>query len=456
MTAASGSPPARATILVVDDEPYVRDSLAALLESRGFRTRSAGSVSEALEDGRLAGVDLVLSDLSMPEAGGLELVRALARAGGPPIVILTAHGTVGSAVDCMRAGAVDYLLKPTDPDELTLKLDRVLTRTEEHRELEYLRSRTESADARRRLVGSSKAWTKAVGLARTAAPADTSVLLLGESGTGKEMLAGLLHRESPRAERPFVAVNCAAIPDELFESEFFGHRKGAFTGAVSDRDGRFRIAHGGTLFLDEVDSLSPTAQAKVLRVLEEGTFQRVGDSESTLVDVRVVCATNSDLRSRVAEKLFREDLYYRIAVFEIMVPALRDRPGDIAELAAHFARTLAPRLGKAVAPPDEETLELLEAYSWPGNVRELRNVIERALLLEQGERLRPESLPSLVVEGAAEGRPGTLREALAAEERRLILRSLEEADGVKREAARRLGIDERNMGYYLRKHGLRK
>ncbi len=444
----------RGTVLVVDDEAYVRESLSALLGEKGFRIRTADSARSALEERMLSGVDAVLTDLKLAGESGLEIVRAVFGRGGPPVVVLTAYGTVRSAVECMRAGAVDYLLKPTDPDELTLVLDRVLAQSVERRELKYLRSGAGSLPERPPPIGESPGWRRVIELAEVAATADTTVLLLGATGTGKEEVARLIHRKSARADGPFVAVNCAAVPEGLFESEFFGHRRGAFSGAVADREGRFRIAHGGTLLLDEVDSLPPPAQAKVLRVLESGAFERVGESESTLVDVRLICSTNSDLERRVAEGTFRADLFYRIHVFEIAIPRLRDRVEDVELLARAFTREFSARLGKNVGGPGEAALAALRGYDWPGNVRELRNVIERAVLLERGDEIGPESLPPLGGAPRGSSAPRTLREALAAEERRLLTEALELAGGVKREAARRLGIDERNMAYYLRKHGL--
>jgi DNA-binding NtrC family response regulator len=445
----------RGVLLVVDDESYVRESLAALLADRGYKVRTAGSVKEAMEERRLHGVDAVLTDLKMPREDGLDLVRGLANSHpGLPVVVLTAYGTVRSAVECVRAGARDYLLKPTDPDELTLVLDRTLSESRRRRELDYLRSGAGSLPARREPLGVSAAWRRVLALVEAAAPADTTVLLIGETGTGKEEVARLIHRKSARSDGAFVAVNCGAVPESLFESEFFGHRRGSFTGAVADRDGRFRIAHGGTLLLDEVDALPLAGQAKVLRVLEEGSFDRVGDSEPTFVDVRLICASNADLKTRVEAGALRADLYYRIHVFEIPLPPLRERREDIPLLAAAFVEEFAARLGKAVRGLSAETLRALEAYAWPGNIRELRNVLERAVLLEQDEELRPDSLPLDLEGDPATSSPRTLREALVAEEKRLVLTALREAAGVRREAARRLGIDERNMAYYLRKHGL--
>jgi len=458
----------RGTVLLVDDEAYVRDSLASLLERRGFTVRTAASADRALADGAAEGADAVVADLKMSGLSGLELLRELqTRAPALPVVLLTGHGTVASAVECMRAGAFEYLLKPAEPGELELVLERAMQTAGLEREVSYLRGTAEdgAGDAARdggprRPLGESPVWRRAMELAETAAPADTSILLVGETGTGKEELAKVIHAASRRATGPFVTVNCAAIPDELFESEFFGHRRGAFTGAVADREGRFRVAHRGTLLLDEVDTLPERAQAKVLRVLEDGVFERVGESRPTRVDVRLVCATNSDLGRRVEEGRFRADLYYRINVVSVDVPPLRERPGDVEILARYFLGELSRRLGKEIDDFSPDALERLAAYPWPGNVRELRNVIERGLLLEPSERFTVASLPAdlraggAAVVGGDDGGDLHLRDRLQVEEKRLLLTALERAGGVKREAARLLGVDERNLAYYLRKHGL--
>jgi DNA-binding NtrC family response regulator len=453
MSAGTG----RGTVLVVDDEAYVRDSLSRLLGRRGFSVRTASSTAEALRPESLAGADAVIADLRMPGDDGLALVGKLAaEASALPVIVLTGHGTVPSAVDAMRAGAFDYLLKPADPDELTLVLERALAQSGLRRELAYLRSSAGAAQPEREPLGESAAWRRVVELIELAAAADTSVLLVGETGTGKEEAAKLLHRRSARAGGPFVKVNCAAIPGELFESEFFGHRRGAFTGAVADRDGRFRVAHGGTLLLDEIDALPPPAQAKVLRVVEDGEFERVGESRPTAVDVRLVSASNADLEAEVEAGRFRRDLYYRINVLTVRLPPLRDRREDVELLAGAFLAEFSSRLGKRVRSIDPDALAALEAYPWPGNVRELRNVIERGVLLERGDVLRPASLP-LDAAARPEGGGGDrlhLREGLAAEERRLLETALARAGGVRREAARLLGIDERNLAYFLKKHDL--
>jgi transcriptional regulator with GAF, ATPase, and Fis domain len=312
-------------------------------------------------------------------------------------------------------------------------------------------------------VGESEAWGRVLELVDLAAPVDTTILLQGESGVGKEEVAKLLHGRSSRSRAPFVRVNCAAIPGELVESEFFGHRKGAFTGAIEDRDGRFKVAHRGTLLLDEINSLPLGAQAKILRVLQDGELLRVGESKPTRVDVRLLCAANVDLEEEVEAGRFRSDLFYRINVLTIRVPPLRERRDDIGLLADTFLRELAPRLGRPVSAIAPETMRCLRAYDWPGNVRELRNVIERGVVLTTGERLLPEVLPP-EVRGERRGASGAdsdadgsgLRETLLRVERELLEEALERAGGVRREAARLLGIDERNMAYYLKKHGLHK
>lgn len=447
----------RATVLIVDDEEYVRDSLATVLRRREFRVRTAGSTREALETNLQEGVDAVITDLRMPGEDGLALLRSLVqKAPDLPVIVLTGHGNVPSAVECMKSGAYDYLLKPADPEQLLMILTRALQQTGMRRELDYLRSGKPEGPTRRRPVGQSPGWNQVVELVEAVAASDSTVLFLGESGTGKEEVAQLLHQLSRRSGGPFVRVNCAAIPVELFESEFFGHRKGAFTGALADREGRFRIAHHGTLFMDEIGSMSEQAQAKVLRVLQDGIFERVGDSQPTSVDVRLVAASNADLEAEVEAGRFRRDLFYRINVITIEIPPLRKRREDISLLAETFREEFTRRFRKEVHSIQPETLALLESYHWPGNVRELRNVIERAVLLEKTDVLLASSLPFNLRSAAPEAEDGSLnlREALVGEERRLLQEALQRAKGVRREAARLLAIDERNLSYFLKKHGL--
>jgi DNA-binding NtrC family response regulator len=449
----------RATVLLVDDEAYVRESLAELLSRREFEVRTAENGEQALAAERLEGCDAVITDLRMPGLGGRDLVAALVeRRPGLPVLVLTAHGAIASAVDCLRAGAADYLLKPIEASALVVALERALERAARGRELAFLRqgARTDAGEGER-LIGESPAWREVVQLVELVAPSDTTVLLEGETGTGKEEVARLMHRLSPRVSEALVVVNCAAIPPELFESELFGHRRGAFTGATADRDGRFRVADGGTLVLDELNSLPLFAQAKLLRVLEDGTFERVGESRPTRVDVRLVCATNADLERDVREGRFRADLLYRIKVVPIRLPPLRERAGDVARLAEAFVAEFALRFGRATRGLESEALAALESYAWPGNVRELRNVLERAVLLERGPRISRASLPL-----ASAGEPAApadssdlnLRRRVMAAERATLLAALERARGVRKDAAELLGVDDRNLSYYLRKHDL--
>ncbi len=447
----------RGRVLVVEDEPYVRDSLVEILRARRFDASPAVSVDEALGSLARTPVDVVLSDLRMPGADGLELVRRLqVSAPEVPVVILTGHGNVGSAVECLKAGASDYILKPAEPEALEVALERALAARALRREVSYLRgavaAQTEAA------IGASGPWRRALGMVEAAAATDSVVLLTGESGTGKELLARRLHALSPRAAGPFVKVNCAAVPLELWESEFFGHRKGSFAGAASDREGRFQLADRGTLLLDEVVAMPAAGQAKLLQVLQDGEFVRLGDEQPTRVDVRVAASTNSDLEAEVRQGRFRADLFYRLNVVRIDVPPLRERRDDIPLLAAHFVAEIARRLGRGTAALPPATLSRLGAYSWPGNVRELRNVIERAMILDpehglDGLDLAPASA------APAEGAPPTerelnLRDALNKLERELLLEAHRRAAGVRKEAARLLGIDPRNLSYYLRKHDL--
>lgn len=444
----------KGTLLVVDDEPYVRESLAFALERSGYRVRAAGGAAEALEGNLLEGVDLAVVDLRMPDRDGVSLLRSL-RESRPdlPVIMLTAHGTVPAAVECLKAGAADFLQKPADPEKLGLAVERALEEGRLKREVAYLRSSGFPAGGGP--VGESAAWKRVLEMVAAAAPTDASVLLLGESGVGKEVVARLIHERSPRADRPFVRVNCAAIPMELFESEFFGHRKGSFTGASEDRDGRFRVADRGTLLLDEIALMPAAAQAKVLRVLEDGLFERVGDTHPTQADVRVIASTNAPLAKEVEAGRFRLDLYYRLNVLTIEVPPLRERPEDVAVLAGVFAAEFARRLGKEIEGVAPETLQTLRRYDWPGNVRELRNVIERAVILEPGRQLSPASLPDRLAGGAPPVVSTlNLRKAVAAEERRVLKEALRRCNGVRRQAARLLGIDERNMSYFMKKHDL--
>jgi len=450
----------RGRVLVVEDEAYVRDSLVEILRARRFDASAAGSVAEALAHLGRAPVDVVLSDLRMPGADGLELVRRMQTAAPDvPVVILTGHGNVASAVACLKAGASDYILKPAEPEALEVALDRALEGRALRREVRYLRSAV--ADQTEVAIGESGAWRRVMAMVEAAAATDAGVLFTGESGTGKELLARRLHALSGRASGPFVKVNCSAVPLEMWESEFFGHRKGSFAGAVTDREGRFQLADRGTLLLDEVAAMPSAGQAKLLRAIQDGEFERLGDEQATRVDVRVVASTNSDLEAEVQQGRFRADLFYRLNVLRIDVPPLRDRREDIPLLARHFADQVAQRLGRPSPDLAAVTLARLGAYPWPGNVREVRNVIERAMILDPARGL--EDLDLAPGGGASAspaggpplaGRELNLRDALNKLERELLLEAHRRAGGVRKEAAHLLGIDPRNLSYYMRKHDL--
>ncbi len=453
----------RGRVLVVEDEAYVRDSLGAVLAAKGYDVSLAASAAAAMETLDRTTVDVVLTDLKMPGIAGADLIARIAsRNPELPIIVLTGFGTIASAVECVRAGASDYILKPADPEALDVAIDKALASGSLRREVAYLRSERLTtpgppgpAGETLEPIGRSEPWKQVMGLVQAAAAADATVLLLGESGTGKELLARRLHQLGTRRSGPYVRVNCSAIPIEMWESEFFGHRKGAFTGAAADREGRFRVAHGGTLFMDEVATMPLPAQAKMLRVLEDGEFDRLGDEQPTRVDVRVIAATKGDLDADVEAGRFRRDLFFRLNVVRIVVPPLRDRQEDIPLLAATFAADIALRLGREAPRIDAATHAQLAAYSWPGNVRELRNVIERALILNPGDALILPDLPS--AQGSeASGASGdlNLRAALSRREKEAVMDALQRAGGVRGEAARLLGIDPRNLAYYLRKHGI--
>ncbi|MGD8895060.1 MAG: sigma-54 dependent transcriptional regulator [Acidobacteriota bacterium] len=450
----------RARVLVVEDEAYVRDSLVEILRARRFEASPAGSAAEALDHIGQAPVDVVLSDLRMPGADGLELVRRMqTSAPDVPVVILTGHGNVASAVACLKAGASDYILKPAEPEALEVALERALEGRALRREVRYLRSTVE--DETEKALGESEAWRRVEAMIEAAAPTDSGVLLTGESGTGKELLARRLHALSARAAGPFVKVNCAAVPLEMWESEFFGHRHGSFPGAAEDREGRFHLADRGTLLLDEVAAMPAAGQAKLLHVIQDGEFERLGDAQATRVDVRVVASTNSDIEAEVKDGRFRADLFYLLNVVRIEVPPLRERRDDIPLLARHFADRVAGRLGRAAPELAPATLDRLVAYRWPGNVRELGNVIERAMILDPAHGLddldlaASAGLAALPAEGAPMAeRELNLREALNKLESELLKEAHRRAGGVRKEAARLLGIDPRNLSYYMRKHDL--
>ena len=438
-------------VLVVDDEAASRTGLKALLEGHGYSVEAAANGVEALEKVRGFRPAVVIADLVMPGMDGLELVRSLQEEAPFAVtILLTGQGSIETAVQAMKAGAYDYLTKPVDFEHLFVLLEKALDRSRIGREVAVLRRQTGSGD-RPVLLGRSAAIQAVLQQIEQAAASVAPVLVLGESGTGKELVARTLHALSPRARASFVGVNCAAIAESLLESEIFGHEKGAFTGAIERRIGCFEMADGGTLLLDEVAEMHPAVQAKFLRVLEEGTFRRVGGKAEIQVDVRVVAATNQDPETAVRDGKLRADLFYRLNVFPITIPPLRERPEDIPVLAEAFLRDAAARNGRTVTAIAPAALQRLQSYAWPGNVRELRNVIERAVLLADGETIDAPHLPA-GLSSVAEPLPATVPSltlplgiTIDEAERTLILQSLKLTGHNKTRAAAILGINVKTL-----------
>ena len=452
---------AKQRVLVVDDEARMRRVLELMLLQMGCRVDTAANGREALDFLDRQGVDLVITDLKMPQLDGMGLLRQLRQQGNEiPVIVITAYGTVENAVEAMKQGAFDYLLRPFELDTLEAVVRRALKVGQIQRENRFLREEVEKAW--RGLVGHSTAIRKVYQAIEQVAAAKTSVMLLGETGTGKEMVARAIHEASPRRDNLFVPVNCAAIPADILESELFGHSRGAFTGAHKDRIGKFELAQGGTLFLDEITEMDFHLQAKLLRVLQEKTIERLGSNQPIELDIRIIAATNRDPVEAVEEKKLRQDLYYRLNVFSIELPPLRERLGDVPLLARHFLEKHAAELGYACPEILPAAMEWLEAYSWPGNIRELENMMERALVLTRGqEPVGLSHLPGCEESGKGEdtyrvGPAGSLALApqLEALEKRLIYRALEAAGNNKAEAARLLEISERSLWYKVKKYGL--
>ncbi len=442
-------------ILVVDDEPTQLELVGGFLAKRDFDVSLAPDGQEALKQFIRESFDLVLTDQKMPGLSGLELIEAL-RARNPevPVIVMTAYGTIETAVAAIKAGAVDYLTKPLNLDELLHRVDqvrerqRLLSENRELREALHERHRVEG------IIGESGRMQEVLSMVRRVAPSDATVLIRGESGTGKELIAKAIHYASPRASRPLISVNCAALPESLMESELFGHEKGAFTGAVATRKGRFELADGGSLFLDEIGDLTPVLQVKLLRVLQEREFERVGSSRSIAVNVRVLAATHRDLEALVRGGRFRDDLYYRINVVTIALPPLRERREDIPVLIDYFLRTFAAKNNKPVRGFTREAREALLRYDFPGNVRELENLIERAVVLTRDDVIDHSDLPLSFVEQEGTVEEGSLTATVEGLERRMIREALAEAQGIQTRAAEILGVSERVLRYKLKKYGL--
>jgi DNA-binding NtrC family response regulator len=443
-------------VLVVDDEAYTRELFSSLLEGDEYEVVPASGGAEALEMFRSSRFDIVLLDLKMPGMNGMEVLERMRKIDADvSVLMMTGHGTIDSAVEAMKLGAEDYFTKPFENiEELKLTIGKVIRYRRLREENRFLKSQLRPGS----IIGSSRKMMDVFRLIEKVAPLGSTILITGESGTGKELVARTIHSMSPRRSRRFVAVNCGGLPETLLESTLFGHEKGAFTGAVRTTRGYFEEASGGTLFLDEIGETSPSLQVRLLRVLQERSFERVGGTTPVKTDIRIIAATNMDLSRRVEERTFREDLFYRINVIQIVLPPLRERPEDIPLLANHFLKKYAGEFGKEIGSFSRDALEAMIAYRWPGNVRELENVVERAVALEEDRAIRRISLPAQVAErgGAAPVSPNGLsyREAKERFERDYIVEALRRAGGNISKAARESGLARQNFHKKIVRYGV--
>jgi len=456
-------------ILIADDEPLTRKSLFEILKLEGYRVSTASDGEEAYRIIESEIPDIVITDLKMPVVDGLTLLRKI-KSGYPNVAVLlmTAFGSIENAVEAMKEGAFDYITKPVIDNEIKIVIQRVFDQKQLVEENENLKkqlsesSRSEFHD----IIGHNHKMQRIYSLIEAVAPTNATVLIQGESGTGKRLIAQAIHRSDPaRRQKKFVEVSCGALPETLLESELFGHVKGSFTSAIKDRSGRFEVADGGTIFLDEIDTFSPKLQVKLLRILQGGEFERVGDTRVIKVDVRVIAATNQDLKKLIKENLFREDLYYRLNVIPIFIPPLRERKDDIPYLVDHFLVKCRKKVeGKSIKGISKQTMKLLIEYGWPGNARELENVIERAVILCKNETIDKVDLPDFFneQEEALEAQPGSggsgylLKTALDSSELKILKEALDKCNGNRKKAAEMLGINRTTLYNKLEKHNLLK
>jgi len=439
------------SILVVDDDRLIRSFISTILREDGHRVEEAGSGQSGMEKFQATDFDLVVTDLRMPDLSGLDLIRE-GRKLRPESrwIIITAYGSISNAVEAMKVGASDYLTKPFgSPEELRHVVRRVLREADQEQKLSFLSEELGKQYPPSELIFLGKTMGPVRRLVEEVAPTTATVLVAGPSGTGKELVARLIHQLSPRRDGPFVGVHCAALAETLLESELFGHERGAFTGATALRKGRFELADGGTLFLDEIGDITPAIQVKLLRVLQEKQFERVGGNRAVTVDVRMISATHRDLRTAVAEGRFREDLYYRLNVFPVVLPSLKERSEAILPLAEYFATKFGASFGKRISGITDDAKNILVSYGWPGNIRELQNVIERAVILSAG--IIDASLLNLEIES---DRQDLAEGLLKSNERELIRKTLDETDGNRRKAADVLGISLRTLQYRIKEYGL--
>lgn len=446
-------------ILVVDDEIDTRELMQELFESKGYKSDTAKNGLDALNKIRESEPDIVISDIRMPEMDGMQLLEILSKSYSHiPVMMVTAHGTIETAVEAMKMGAKDYILKPLSLDEILIKVENIAQMRNLIRENEYLRKKLESRFDFKNIIGKSEKITHLFSMIRDIAPTNTTVLIQGENGTGKELIANAIHFNSANVKKPFIKLNCGVLAESLLESELFGHVKGAFTGAIKDKIGRFELANGGTLFMDEIGDISPNMQVKLLRVLQEGEFERVGGTETLKVDVRIVAATNKILEDEIKSNNFRQDLYYRLNVIPIHVPALRERNDDIKLLVEHFLAKFNAIYNKNICALDDKIMQVLEEYDWPGNIRELENVLERAVVLNKSNKLVLDEFPDKISKRQKTtvefSEDDGLISAVNEYERALLISELEKNKGNKFQTALKLKINRSTFMSKLKKYDI--
>ncbi len=446
-------------ILIVDDEVDALELMQDLFDSKGYYSVTAKNGLEALNKIRESEPDIIISDIRMPEMDGMQLLEVVSNSYSQiPVIMVTAHGTVETAVDAMKMGAKDYILKPLSLDEILIKVENIAQMRNLKKENEYLRQKLESRFDFKNIIGQSEEITKLFKMIRDIAPTNTTVLIHGDNGTGKELIANALHFNSPNVKRPFIKLNCGVLAESLLESELFGHIRGAFTGAIKDKIGRFEMADGGSLFLDEIGDISPNMQVKLLRVLQEGEFEKVGGTETIKVDVRIIAATNKDLESEIKENNFRQDLYYRLNVIPLYVPQLRERKDDIKLLVDHFLEKFNSLYNKEIKNINDDVLPALEAYDWPGNIRELENLLERTVVLNKTGTITldefPESISMKHRQTVEYSEEDGLSSAVNEYERALIISELKKNNKNKFQTAKKLKINRSTFMSKLKKYNI--
>jgi DNA-binding NtrC family response regulator len=453
----------KSKIMIVDDDQTMKSSLLEWFESENYHVYGASSGEEAIEKIADGSFNIIITDLKMPGIDGLELLRYVKREHhNIEVIIMTAYGTVETAVNAMKEGAYDYVVKPFSPEEIDMVVKKIINHQSLIRENILLKEQLHELHRFESLIGKSSKMQDIYALIENIAPSNITVLIQGESGTGKELLARAIHNASLRKEHPFITVSCGALPETILESELFGHEKGAFTGAITRKEGRFEMADKGTLFLDEIADMSPKSQVDLLRVLQEKEFRRVGGTELIKVDVRIIAATNKDLDKEVGEKRFRDDLYYRLHVTPINLPPLRDRHEDIPLLIKHFLEIYNKEYEREVRDVSPAAFNLLLQFSWPGNVRELEHVIEHSILMTRGDTIREENLPDKLKRTSNMNAEGdfldvgneSLKDRVEQFEKQSIIKALQNAQGVKKKAANILGISPRNLSYFIKKYNI--